>query len=412
MKLLRRTLIATTLWLIPIMLLGSFFVYFMIEYISHEETDEFLTYEMERLIDYHEKHNNLPEFSTVAEIIPDTKYNKPVFKDTLLLEPGDNEMVPYRELRFSIIHNNTDYNVVLRHLLLGSDDIAEGTIFIIIGLLLATSLSVIILINLVADKIWKPFYATLDRLKSFKITEPLPKFTKSKIDEFETLNLTLGTLLKQLADDYRNNKEFNENASHELQTHLAIIRANTEKLLATNQENEDNIQPITKIHSAASQLSQIQKSLLLLSKISNREYSNISTVDLQSLVKSSLETFAEAISLRNISLDTTLDTCFIDADAGLAGILINNLLKNAVKHNISNGFIRIELNAQCFSVANSGDLFDGDPSAMFERFSKGEKGNTGIGLAIVKQICELYEFHIEYSIKDKNIHKISIFFRN
>ncbi|HPB06312.1 MAG TPA: HAMP domain-containing sensor histidine kinase, partial [Prolixibacteraceae bacterium] len=180
----------------------------------------------------------------------------------------------------------------------------------------------------------------------------------------------------------------------------------------TNQENEDNIPPITKIHSAASQLSQIQKSLLLLSKISNREYSNISTVDLQSLVKSSLETFAEAISLRNISLDTTLDRCFIDADAGLAGILINNLLKNAVKHNISNGFIRIELNAQCFSVANSGDLFDGDPSAMFERFSKGEKGNTGIGLAIVKQICELYGFRIEYSIKDKNIHKISIFFKN
>jgi hypothetical protein len=102
----------------------------MIKYIIYEETDEYLTYEMERLIEYHQKNKDLPEFTKIAEIIEGVKYDKPFLKDTFLLELKDNEMVPHRELFFSIQHNDKDFTIVLRHLMPGRDDILEGTIFI------------------------------------------------------------------------------------------------------------------------------------------------------------------------------------------------------------------------------------------------------------------------------------------
>ena len=148
-------------------IIGSFFAFYMIEYISYEETDEFLTYEMERLIEYHKENNDLPDFNNVDDIIEDVIYSEPFFKDTLLLESGDNEMVPHRELRFTINHNGRNFTIVLRHLLLGRDDIAQGTLLIIAGLVALFALFLILTLNLVTGKIWNPFYKTLDKIIRF-----------------------------------------------------------------------------------------------------------------------------------------------------------------------------------------------------------------------------------------------------
>ena len=215
MKLIRKTYLYTVLWFPLVLIIGSVFIFYMIRYINYEETDEFLTYEMERLVEYHRQHNDLPDFHHVAAILPDVKYDSPVFKDTFLLEPADNEMIPYRELYFTIEHNNTSQTIVLRHLLPGEDDIAEGTLLIILGLMLLISLLVFVILNVMAGKIWKPFYQTLDKLTAFKISGPLPQLPSTEIDEFRLLNTTLDNLLKKAATDYRHNKEFGENASHE-----------------------------------------------------------------------------------------------------------------------------------------------------------------------------------------------------
>jgi len=97
-------------------------------------------------------------------------------------------------------------------------------------------------------------------------------------------------------------------------------------------------------------------------------------------------------------------------DAGLAEILVNNLIKNAVKHNIHKGDIFITLTASALIVENSGLPLARNAETMLERFTKGENGNIGIGLAIVKQICELYNFRISYIVLEKAKHQISIFF--
>lgn len=410
MNLIKRTYLHTAIWIIPVIIIGSIFSFYMIKYIVYEETDEFLTYEMERLLNYHKQNNNLPEFHKVADIIEDLKLELPAFKDTLILEPGDNEMVPHRELYFTISHKGRDFTIVLRHLLPGNDDILEGTIFIISGLLLLISVILFLMVNYISGRVWKPFYKTLNILTKYRITFPVPVFPKSDIDEFNTLNDTVKGLLSKTLQDYQRTKEFNENASHELQTNLAIIRANAEKLLNSPQQNNTNNEQIQAIHNATVKLSRAQKSLLLLSKIGNLEYDNKVSLNLAIVIHQTLSLFQEAMAIRNILVKLDVESSIQYMDAGLAEILVTNLLKNAVKHNIQDGYVSIILNQMSFIIENPGLPFGGNPHTLLERFIKGEKGNIGIGLSIVKQICELYNFKITYLINNNNVHKLNIQF--
>lgn len=409
MRLIKRTYLSTFLWLIPILFIGSIFSFYMIKYIVYEETDEHLTYEMERLVEYHSKHDDLPEFHKVADIVENLRLEKPLFKDTLILEESDNEMIPHRELYFSIKHNENYHTIVLRQLLPGNDDIIEGTLLMMLGLFLLLSLFLFLIVNIASAKLWSPFYKTLNKLTKYRINETVPILSESKIDEFNSLNKTIEELLKKIAYDYNRTKEFNENASHELQTHLAIIRLNAEKLLDTYQLEENNLENLQSIINAASKLSVVQKSLLLLSKIGNLEYNKNTNLNLSEIITNSLSLFKEAISIRTITITENVENCFLYMDAGLAEIMVNNLIKNAVKHNIQNGYISINLTQNCLVVENSGIALHENPKELFERFRIGSTGNLGLGLAIVKQICEVYHYTISYDV-DETIHKIKISF--
>lgn len=409
MKLIKRTYLHTFIWLIPALLISSIFCFSVIKYIIYEETDEFLTYEMDRLVVFHTMYNDLPEFHKVAGIIEDLSFVEPLFRDTLILETHDNEMIPHRQLFFSIKHDGKDFTIVLRQLLPGNDDILEGTMIMMAGLLFLISLLLFLIVNIISGKLWSPFNRTLNTLTKYKITEPVPVFLRSEIDEFNFLNTTIEELLKKIANDYQRTKEFNENASHELQTHLTIIRLNAEKLLNINPKENNKPEHLQSIINASTKLSMAQKSLLLLSKIGNLEYKNNTNLNLVDVTNQSLSLFQEAIMLRNISVNKLIDNCVLFMDAGLAEIMVNNLLKNAVKHNIQDGYILINLTPGSLIVENTGRTFKGNPKTLFERFAIGTSGNLGLGLAIVKQICEVYNYAISYDV-DNNIHKIHISF--
>ncbi len=409
MKLIKRTYLETFLWLIPVLLVGSVFSFYIIKYVVYEETDEHLTYEMQRLVDYHTKFNDLPEFHKVEDIIENLKLEQPVFKDTLILEEKDNEMIPYRKLLFTINHEDKDFTIVLQQLLPGNDDIFEGTLLMMLGLFILISLFLLLIVNTISVRLWSPFQKTLNTLTQYKITDPLPVFPDSNIDEFNSLNQTIEGLLNKIAQDYHRTKEFNENASHELQTHLTIIRIHAEKLLNSHHEGDGQLEHLQPIVNAASKLSKAQKSLLLLSKIGNLEYNPHVQLDLAETIHNALSLFQEIIDIRDIEVRKTLGTCIVNMDAGLAEIMVNNLLKNAIKHNIQQGFISIFLTPQILIIENTGVSIEGNPEEFFERFTIGKTGNLGLGLAIIKQICEVNKFDISYTVKE-NIHTLKISF--
>lgn len=409
MKLIKRTYLQTFLWLIPVLLVGSVFSFYIIKYIVYEETDEHLTYEMQRLVDYHTKFNDLPEFHKVEDIIENLKLEQPVFKDTLILEEKDNEMIPYRKLLFTINHEDKDFTIVLQQLLPGNDDIFEGTLLMMLGLFILISLFLLLIVNTISVRLWSPFQKTLNTLTQYKITDAVPVFPDSNIDEFNSLNQTIEGLLNKIAQDYHRTKEFNENASHELQTHLAIIRIHAEKLLNSHLEGDEQLEHLQPIVNAASKLSKAQKSLLLLSKIGNLEYNRHVQLDLADTINNALSLFQEIIDIRDIEVRKTLETCIVNMDAGLAEIMVNNLLKNAIKHNIQHGFISILLTPQILIIENTGVSIEGNPEEFFERFTIGKTGNLGLGLAIIKQICEVNKFDISYTVKE-NIHTLKISF--
>lgn len=116
------------------------------------------------------------------------------------------------------------------------------------------------------------------------------------------------------------------------------------------------------------------------------------------------------MEIRGIRLITRVEACPLRMDPGLAEILVTNLVKNAVKHNVEGGFIEVALSRRELVIANSGHPFEGDPSGLMERFVKGTHGNMGIGLAIVKQICDLHQMEITYTITEKTRHTLKISF--
>ena len=85
----------------------------------------------------------------------------------------------------------------------------------------------------------------------------------------------------------------------------------------------------------------------------------------------------------------------------LADILINNMLINAIRHNNSNGFINISTRQGSVKICNSGDAAPLDQKIIYNRFEKSTASEgMGLGLAIVKQICDSYQFNLEYSFHD------------
>ncbi len=407
MKLIKRTYLLAAFWLLPVLVLGSVFSFFVIQYINIEETDEFLTYEMERLQKYHKENYLLPEYHKVADILQDTYYPTPIFKDTMMLEPGDNELVPHRELHFSINHKGRDFGIVLRHLMPGKDDIAEGALLIVSGLMVLVILVLWLSISFANKLLWKDFYHTLQKLVHFRITQPIPQLPDSNIHEFRVLNETVRTWLKKVSDDYHHNKEFNENVSHELQTQLAVIRTHTEKLLNEAHEGDRRLQDLQRIYEASNSLTRFQKSLLLLSKINNLEFSNKERVNLAETVIATLKIYEDAIGVREVRLDSELHPLEVKMDRGLAEIMIGNLIKNAVKHNVQKGFINIQLTENALIIENSGAILTEKPEMLIDRFRKGSSGGHGIGLAIVKQVCDINHFELSYELTGGR-HRISI----
>ena len=255
-----------------------------------------------------------------------------------------------------------------------------------------------------SKSVWKPFRETLDQLKTFSLNNQTKiEFSKTDVSEFDELNQSLTKLIEHNVSVYKTQKEFTENASHELQTPLAILKNKLDILLQNQDLTEKQYQIAEEMNRALSRSSRINKNLLLLAKIDNKQFDS-ETFHLDEVLNQSLEILQEHFEQKNISVNTEIsDNVKVNGNIGLTEVLINNLILNAIRHTSINGSILIRLSQSEFEVSNSGtDKLNGD--LLFKRFSRFSKDNngSGLGLAIVQEICKSQNWTIDYRFENYN----------
>ena len=334
--------------------------------------------------------------------------------DTTIFNPGENEPDSYKQVRFIYSVNGRKYQVYVR-----TDNLETMDILFPIGLpaflLILTVLIVFyIIINRINFKIWNPFYKNLNRLKDFSAADKNAlELIQSDIDEFQDLNESLTSLTNRIRNDYQNLKEFSENASHELQTPLSIIKVKIESILQDEKLDIKHLSKIQSVYRMVNRLSRLNQSLTLLSKLESTEYESRSEICLKEFITKKVNDFTEIAELKQIKIKTSFKSnkkILVNTD--LLEILFTNLLSNAIRYNIGNGSIEIDLLHDKLVLKNSGLPPSKDTSKFFERFEKGDQSeeSSGLGLTIVRQICSMNNFNIRY-IYENSFHIIQITFQ-
>jgi len=334
------------------------------------------------------------------------------FTDTLLYMQNEEDLEPVRMLTSAFKHGEDYYRLTVFNSTVEEDDLIEDLLYSIIWLYIILVFSVILINNVVLKRLWRPFYSLLNDLKSYRIDKetPLPKVS-GETKEFKELEIAVNALIIRARETFYNQKKFTENASHELQTPLAIISTKLELMLEKEGLDNANAENVGQILQTIQRLTRLNKSLLLLSKIENRQFNEPVLVDFSKLVDQCIKDLEDFADFREVEIYVdNSETLTYQMDESLASILISNLLRNAIFHNIPGGKIQVILSENSFRVCNDGKKEALDSSKIFDRFQKETTNNssTGLGLAIVQAICKLYGFEVNYSFTGMHCFEVKV----
>lgn len=295
--------------------------------------------------------------------------------------------------------NNQLYKITSADYVTRSEQILAGLRTSIMWKLVILLGFVILTARLVSRYMLAPFYSTLKKVQRFNLkTKQKLELPRTRTKEFNELNCFLEKMTDKAVKDYSSLKEFAENASHELQTPLAIIRSKLELLSESDIRGEQALL-IGDMQNAVEKLTRINRSLVLLSRLENNEYEATEKVPFSQYTRDALSAFCDLMALKSLRVKSDIEeeVC-LHLHPSLADILLNNLLSNAIRHNQPEGTIEVTLNSEYLMVKNTGHPPSGPTAEMFRRFRKGSQcdNSIGIGLSIVKQICDMNNFEIQY----------------
>lgn len=417
MKLLNKSLAYLSVSLFVIIGLWSVLFYFnMLDEIK-ESVDEGLDNYKRQIIFNAEsdstilnKNNFQDGFFTIREIRQQKAIEiKDTYIDTLMfMQDADDEtpeLEPVRLLTTAFEHKGHFYALSIINSMVEEDDLVEELLREAIGLYLILITCIILINNFVLTRLWRPFYSFLGQLKNYRIgsNKNFPE-VKTETREFTDLQNAVHILLKQNIETYEQQKQFIGNASHELQTPLAIATNKLELLIEKGNLQHEQAENIAEIMSIVERLVRLNKSLLLLTRIENKQSLENQAVSLNEIVKQSVSDLEEMAEFKNIRISVS-ESAEITAqmDISLAHVVVSNLLRNAIFHNVENGAVHISIAEKTIRISNKGINVPINGQKVFSRFYKSDNNTsgTGLGLAIVKAICDLYGFSIAYRFENE-----------
>lgn len=389
-------------------------MFLLMEKFYSKDLDELIEYRRDEFTELH-----LPKFSQEdiaiwngynedVSILPyDEKYKTGRAHQEELYNKAEGHNIYYRIIYEKIAIDGHPYILMSRIPMIERKDLL-GTLGFQYGVLI-----IILLISLSAvyyymsKKLWTPFYNTLGIIGGFHLEQGIiPVFNKTDTIEFERLNEILTGLLSDNIEVYQHQKKFIENASHELQTPLAILLSQLDMLLQQPDLTESQMDTMQSLYAVTSRMTRLNKNLLLLAKMDNAQFKEKEQIDFVELLETQLSYLQNMAESEGITVSVKSGCGLtVTANKTLAESLVNNLIINAIRHNSDNGKIEIEVTKDSFIVRNTGDDTPLDTVKIFERFSRTsekKKGN-GLGLSIVAQISKSYDWSVSYRYNE-NMH--------
>ncbi len=409
MKLLNKTsLIIITVSLFIYFFGGIGFFHFIRTMINNQIDAELYTYaiNLEKELNEFQTLENamlITENNVRFERIEQNEHIEPLYKDTVLFDKVERRYLPYRLYQMHAFIAGENFKISVYRSILSSENLVQRIIAFLSVMLLLLIVCLFFFNRYLFGRIWDDFFKTIEGINTFNWqTGARIDLPESEIEEFQTLNNSINKMTKRIHSDFVNLKEFTENASHELQTPLAIMRSKIELLLQTENLEPDKLEIFKSLYDSVNRLANMNRVLVLLTKIENNQFPEISTVDLKERIAFHLENFEEMLESRSIKVKVDLQLVKQEMNVALADMLIINLIKNAIRHNVDGGLILITLSQEAFVISNTGPQSEVDPDKIFQRFTKTShsKESIGLGLSIVKKICDLYKYTVSYSFED------------
>jgi signal transduction histidine kinase len=351
--------------------------------------------------------NNAVEILNPYDIKKDTLFYGDFYNKT------EQENDAYRVLKTPITIEGKPYVFSAKVNLIESEDFMLSIVLLFLSLIMLLILGMYIITKKLSLRLWRPFYKTLYQIENFEIDRHTNlHFAHSDTEEFNRLNRSINDLIERNIAIYNNQREFVENAAHELQTPIAIFKAKVDTLIQRSDITSGQSELLSALNNAISRLNRVNKNLLLLSKIDTNHFNETEPFSLQQIIEKQLEFFIEQAEQKNIAIKTSFQKDnMLNANYGLTELLVNNLLLNAIRHNVMNGTINITISDKKLEITNTGNTLGLKEEDLFNRFSKSNASvqGSGLGLAIVKKITNLNNWTISYSFSE-NKHSFSVQF--
>jgi len=388
--------------LITFFVSGRYLIHKSNQYIDNE-TEHIFKHRERYITKYLQEKDTVKNFRTtqisVLKNWADTiKY--PSYTDTLIYIEDFEENLLHRQKKFTIKAHGKIFlvkmNVVINDFVKLQKDIAHRILpsFVILAL------AIIAFIAAMSGYLFKPFHRILSQMNRYKVGNGLSvQEIKSSTVELKKLQYLFKRMVNRIEDDYQNLKEYTENMAHEIQTPLTIIRNKAERLIADEAVMSGHKESVKAIYNEVNHLSRLGTTLNLLTKIENGEYANSVNLQTKEIILSHIDSINELLDLKSLQIETSLDeTHTVLIDPFLFDIILKNLLRNAVRYASHTGPIKVETKNNNLAISNYGETLEVDNHKIFERFYTSDKSNNslGLGLALVKRICDINQLQLSY----------------
>ncbi|MBS1934080.1 MAG: HAMP domain-containing histidine kinase, partial [Bacteroidetes bacterium] len=268
----RINIIATVI----VLMLASICYYFIVRYVLIRQLDNTLKVEEAEIINYVKTNNKLPEATNYRD--QRTSFEEAsqavIRKFENISACGYHEgRDACRKLSFPIRINGKNYKASVTKSEEEMEDLVQMIVFITIGIIILLLLILFITNRVLLRRLWEPFYSTLQSIKQFNFSNKQTLSSQqTDIEEFKDLNATVNTMQSRIIKDYETLKNFADNASHEMQTPLAILNSKLDLLIQEPNLNESQTKQLQSMYDAMSRLTNLNRSLLLLTKIENNQF--------------------------------------------------------------------------------------------------------------------------------------------